>query len=279
MHLVAIDEFMAVIGGRDGYFLINRKDVYVGRALEIYGEYNGLEAAFLKRLVMPGDVVVEVGANIGSHTVGLAKAVGAQGKVFAFEPQRACYALLQAQIALNRLSNIVVGYNEAVGRERGRLWVPPVNYDNPGNFGGVALGPQQSPAAQPVDVTTLDERLGDAKCSLIKIDVEGMEEDVIRGGLNTIRKHRPLLYVENDRPDKSPSLVALLLELGYRLWWHMPPLFRKDNFFNVSADAYPNIVSFNMICATEPRPMFSGLQEIASPQQPHPLAPQPTGTR
>src|SRR5262245_43278583 len=272
MHAVAIDEFMAVIAGRDGYFLINRKDVYVGRALELYGEYNGLEAAFLKRLVMPGDVVVEVGANIGSHTVGLANAVGAQGKVYAFEPQRACYALLQAQIALNRLSNVVIAYNEGVGRERGRLWVPPANYDKLGNFGGISLADQPREAAQPVDVVTLDERLGDSKCSLIKIDVEGMETDVICGGLNMIQQHRPYLYVENDRVEKSPALVALILELGYRLWWHVPRLFRPDNFFKVESNAYGNVGSFNMICAPKAIDAFAGLHEITSVDQPHPLA-------
>jgi len=272
MHSVVLDEFTAVVAGRDGYFLVNRKDVYVGKALEIYGEYNGLEAAFLRRFIKPGDVVVEIGANIGSHTVGFAKAVGAQGRVFAFEPQRACYALLQAQVALNRLSHVVVAFNEGVGRERGRLWVPPINYDSTGNFGGVMLGQQQSPAAQPVDIVTIDERLGDQKCALIKIDVEGMEEDVVRGGLVTIGKHKPVLYVENDRADKSPSLVKLILELGYRAWWHMPPLFRKDNFFNVKENAYGEIVSINMLCLAGATAAPVGLQEITSPDQ-HPLKP------
>ena len=277
MHSMVLDEFIAVVAGRDGYFLVNRKDIYVGRAIETYGEYNGLEAEFLKRFINPGDVAVEVGANIGSHTVGLGKAVGAQGKVYAFEPQRACYALLQAQIALNRLSNVVIAYNEGVGRERSRLWVPAANYDKLGNFGGLSLGEQQGGSAQPVDVVTLDERLGDSKCSLIKIDVEGMEADVIRGGLKTIREHRPFLYVENDRVEKSPSLVALILELGYRIWWHIPPLYRKDNFFKVDSNAYGNVASFNIICAASAVDAVAGLQEITSPDQPHPLAKQRAG--
>ena len=54
-------------------------------------------------MVNPGDTVIEVGANIGGHTVGLAKRVGPQGLVIAFEPQRGCFSLLQSQIALNEL--------------------------------------------------------------------------------------------------------------------------------------------------------------------------------
>ena len=52
------------MAGRDGYFLVNRKDVYIGRSLEIYGEYAGAEAAFLKTLIKPGNHVIEVGATV-----------------------------------------------------------------------------------------------------------------------------------------------------------------------------------------------------------------------
>jgi hypothetical protein len=92
-----LDANGAVVLGRHGYFLVNRNDFYIGKAIEIYGEYGGLESAFLQCLVKEGDNVIEVGANIGAHTISLARSVGPRGRVFAFEPQRACYALLQAQ--------------------------------------------------------------------------------------------------------------------------------------------------------------------------------------
>ena len=196
------------------------------------------------------------------------------GRVDAFEPQRACYALLQAQIALNRLHNIHA-HCKAVGRSAGRLWVPAVNYADYGNFGGVALSSDQAPTSEPVDVVTLDEQIGDRPCALLKIDVEGMEEDVIRGATALIEKSRPLLYVENDRVDKSKSLVALLLGLGYRLWWHIPKLYNPNNFFDVKDNVYGETASFNMFGSRESHPAAAGLVEIRSPDDPHPLAPKP----
>jgi FkbM family methyltransferase len=246
MRLLILNEFLSIIAGRDGTFLVNRKDTYIGRSIEFYGEHGGLEGAFLKNLVKSGDYVIEVGANIGAHTVGLAKAVGPEGRVDAFEAQRACYALLQAQIALNQLHN-VYAYREAAGRANGRLWVPHVNYAEYGNFGGVALSPDQTATS----------------------------EDVICGAAKLIGRHHPLLYVENDRVGKSKSLVAVLMELGYRLWWHIPKLYNPDNFFRSKDNVYGDVASYNMFCCCGSHPASAGLVEIKSPDEPHPSGQKP----
>jgi FkbM family methyltransferase len=272
MHSLVLNDLIALVAARDGYFLVNRKDVYIGRSIEVYGEHGGLEGSFLKSLIKAGDNVIEVGANIGSHTVGIAKAVGPKGLVHAFEAQRACYAFLQAQIAINQLVNIHA-YSQAVGRESGKLWVPAVNYSVLGNFGGVALlQDDKTVGSEPVDVVTLDERLGDCPCALIKIDVEGMEEDVIQGASKLIGRWNPLLYVEYDGTDRSKSVIALILQLGYRLWWHTPYLHNPNNFFGVKENIYGNVASFNMFCCRDNHPMSAGLTEIKSPNDPHPLA-------
>jgi FkbM family methyltransferase len=274
MRSLALDNNLVLVAGRHGHFLVNLNDVYVGQALALYGEYCDEEAAFLARVVKPGSHVVEAGANIGAHTIALARAVGPHGKVYAFEPQRACYSLLQAQIALNQ-THQVQAFNEGLGQSRERLWLPHIDYSKPNNFGGASLSREQRLHAEAIDVTTLDSRLPDVPVLLIKIDVEGMEEDVIRGGSNLIRKHRPLLYVENDRIEKSRSLVALIMELGYRLWWHIPELYSKNNFFQVGENIFGKAASFNMICACHGHEATAGLVEIKSPDEPHPLAAQP----
>ncbi len=271
MHTLILNDQIALVAGRDGYFLVNRKDYYIGKSLEAYGEHGSLEGAFLRRLIKPGDNVVEVGSNIGAHTIGLAKAVGPQGRVYAFEPQRNCYALLQAQIALNQLTNIFA-YNEALGQKQEKLWLPSINYSEVGNFGAVQLLTEWVPGSDAIEVTTLDQRFGDVACAMIKIDVEGFEEEVIRGGINLIEKQHPLLYVENDRVEKSKSLVALLLELRYRLWWHIPRLYNSNNFFKINQNIYGDTSSFNMFCSHEYHDAADGLIEIRSPSDPHPLA-------
>ena len=277
MRTLALDQHVAVVAGRDGLFLVNRNDQYVGRALEVYGEYGALESEFLKGVLRAGDFVVEVGANIGSHTVGFARHVGPSGQVHAFEPQRACYALLQAQLALNRLGN-VVAHNKALGSHPGELWVPAVNYDAPGNFGGVSL--DASEGQEKVVVDTLDAQFADSDVRFIKADVEGMEREVLEGGRALIARVRPLLYVENDRVDRSPALLELLFGMGYRVYWHIPPLFNPGNYFGVTENIYGNVASFNLFCVHDSWDSTAavGLREVRSGSEPHPLAP-PAGVR
>jgi hypothetical protein len=83
---------------------------------------------------------------------------------------------------------------------------------------------------------------------LLKLDVEGMEREVLVGASHLIKKYRPLLYVENDRIDKSQALVEWIMAAGYRLWWHIPPLFNPSNFFGLSENLYGNLASYNMLC-------------------------------
>jgi len=77
----------------------------IGRSLDLYGEWSEGEVALFQALLRPNDTVVEVGANIGSHSVFFAKAVGAQGNIVAIEPQRVVFQTLCANLALNSLTN------------------------------------------------------------------------------------------------------------------------------------------------------------------------------
>lgn len=235
-----------LVRGRDGWFVYNRHDEYIGRSLEHYGEYNWFEAQLLSQLLRPGDVVVEVGANIGSHTVGLAKAVGPGGRVYAFEPQRVVFQLLCANVALNSLlwTHCV---QAAVGAAPGQVSVPAVEYTRPGNFGGVPMLPAQSGGEQ-VPLLTLDTCMNLDRLRLLKIDVEGMEQAVIEGARDLITRHAPFLYVENDRQDRSEALIRTIQALGYRCYWHLPYLFNPDNWFAASHNFFPGTVSLNMLC-------------------------------
>src|SRR5579872_1904700 len=73
---------------RHGLMLYQPHDIYIGRCLDLYGEYSELEVALLNQIVTPGMVVIDVGANIGAHTIFFAAATGPKGLVIAYEPQR-----------------------------------------------------------------------------------------------------------------------------------------------------------------------------------------------
>jgi len=122
--------------------------------------------------------------------------------------------------------------------------VPNLDYAAAYNFGGVALG--ESPDGERVPLLTVDS-LNLPACHLIKIDVEGMESDVIAGAEETIRRFRPVLYLENDREKRSAALIRQLLALDYRLYWHLPPLFNPQNFFGASENVFGGIVSANVL--------------------------------
>ena len=241
--------FNVLVRGRHGLFLANENDIYVGRALIDYGEYSELEWRFLERYCAPGNVVVEIGANVGSHTVGMAKSVGAGGRLVAIEPQPFVFQTLCANLALNCLLNVDV-FNCACGADEGTLAFKVVDYSSPGNFGGVELrSPDTRPAGIEVPVRRLDSLLRPyTRVDLLKIDVEGMEDAVLEGARETIARFRPVLYLENDRIEKSQALIELVRALGYRAWWHTPLLFNPANFFGNADDRYPGIASFNMVC-------------------------------
>lgn len=237
--------FNQLVQGRDGWYLYNANDSYVGRSIEKYGEYAGIEARFLATLCAPGDVVVEAGANIGAHTVGLAKRVGTTGRVIAFEPQRLAFQALCANVALNSLANVDCHW-AALGERRGTIAVPELDPSRPANFGGLSLA--GATKGRRVPCLTLDELLGVPRVKLVKVDVEGMEADVLRGGAAFIGRFKPHLYVENDRVEKSEALMRLIDGMGYRLYWHLPPLFDPDNVERDAEDLFPNVRSFNMLC-------------------------------
>src|SRR5258708_2093762 len=100
-------------------------------------------------------------------------------------------------------------------------------------------------------------------CDMLKIDVEGMEGEVVAGAEKTIARFRPALYVENDRDKHSAALIRQLLNLGYRLYWHFPPLFNRDNYFHASENVFGRIVSINMLALHRSFPQnIQGLREI-----------------
>ena len=260
--MLPLDDVNRLVAGRHGYFLANRFDGYVGLALIRYGEYGELEWQVLDQLIQPGSTVVEVGANIGSHTVSLAKKVGPQGRVIAVEPQRIVHQYLSANVSLNMLGNVEC-YWAGCGAEPSGMIVPPVNYFAPElqNFGGVSLA--EGGAGEPVPVLPLDQIMRGRPAQLIKIDVEGMESEVLRGAANLILTHRPVIYAENDRPAKSDELLTLLWSYNYRTYWHIPKLYNPGNFFADPENIYANTGSFNLLCVPkETAAELKGFEEV-----------------
>lgn len=231
-------------------------DQYIGQALDKYGEFSEGEAFFFRQLIKPEWIVLDVGANHGAHTIAFAKNAA---EVHAFEPQRILFQILCANVALNALTNVYT-HQVAVGRKTGVINVPPLDYTKSANFGALAMG---GTSGEQVPLVTLDTL--NLACNFIKIDVEGMEEDVIAGGEGVIREHQPILYLENDRPEKSASLIAQLFAWDYRLYWHMPYYFNSNNFFGNPENIYGRTISVNMLGIHKSQQQEIKLREVLTP--------------
>jgi FkbM family methyltransferase len=161
---------------RYGMMAYNIHDTYVGRSFDLYGEFSEGEVDLLRQIIRRGDVVVDIGANIGAHTLFMAKTVGPQGMVLAFEPQRIVYQTLCANMALNSIANAFC-HQMALGEAPGSILVPSLNYSQEDNYGGVELG--RCTQGEAVEVRRLDA-MDLSRCRMLKVDVEGME---IQGGI------------------------------------------------------------------------------------------------
>jgi FkbM family methyltransferase len=240
-----LDENNAVTRAKRGWFLANKHDSFLGTALLHYGEALEMEHRFLISIITPRDRVIEVGSNIGIHTVGMCKAAL---EVIAIEPQPSVFRILCGNLALNDVQN-VRAHNVGCGATRGTLTFKPYDTRAPHNSGGVSLF---EGIGQQVPVVPLDEIAADFdSIKLIKIDVETMELEVLRGAEKTLAKHRPLLYVENEMQSHCEPLVAWLREHEYGLFWHTPVLYNPKNAYgapNIYGDGKTIVVSYNMLC-------------------------------
>jgi FkbM family methyltransferase len=247
---------------RYGRMLYLRRDKYVGKSLDVYGELCQSEADLFGQVVRPGDTVIEVGANIGAHTVRLSQLAGPEGLVLAFECQRFIYHILCANLALNDIFN-TQAYCTAIGSKAGTLRVPPIRYDVDANFGGAAL--TENGDGEIVTVAKLDT-LHLPSARLLKVDVEGMEAEVLNGARTLITRHRPFLYVENDRQDRSSALIALIDAFGYDMWWFLVPLFNPDNYAGNKMNIFPHTICINLFCVPkEMTAVVTGSRRVTGP--------------
>lgn len=246
---------------RHGWFMYNVHDRIVSRSLDLYGEWAEPELAFIAQFLKPGDVVLDVGAHIGTHAVFFAQRVGARGRVFAFEPQRLSFHLLCANAALNNQMNLKC-LNMAIGARAGTIEVPIVDPTREFNFGSLSLN--TGLAGEPVQMTTIDA-LKLAKCDFIKIDVEGLEGEVLEGARETIARYRPALFLEANRPNQSPLLIRQVLELGYKPFWQISMHYNPENFFGNGEDIFkPYQPNSNIICLP-PEVRSEGLFAVEGP--------------
>ncbi len=196
-HEVMVPDF-------DGSFRMRlRLSEHMQRRIFWMGYYSTDIVALLDRLLKPGMIIVDVGANIGEITLVAAQRIGRAGKVIAFEPVSAIADRLAEHVRINNLSQVLVRREALGGASNGRI---PI-YASCGQFfsdenQGLASLYGESAGQNPIEyvnVTTLDDAtasLSLARVDLIKIDIEGGELACLKGAADMLRRFRPMLIVE-----------------------------------------------------------------------------------
>lgn len=203
----------------DALFLYPSADQTIGPCLAQSGEFAPAEIDFLREHLSPDGALCDVGANIGTVSIPLAKQLPGLS-VYAFEPQLPIYRLLMRNVALNGLMS-VEAFPWALGEMDGQTEFPTPPLEAAINFGAIGRGSTEGDRT-PVVIRRLDS-LNLPRLDAIKVDVEGFDLEVIRGAEGTIRRDRPLLFCEAHPSPKTTALMALLKEWEYELYWFFAP--------------------------------------------------------
>jgi FkbM family methyltransferase len=218
-----------VVADFDGTLLEVRLDEHMGSQIFWYGSYSREVLLVLDRILRPGMLMVDVGANIGEVGLFAAKRVGPQGRVICFEVLRELADVLRQNAARNGLGMVEV-VEAAVADRVGStpVFTPAGRFTDGTLHAGLATIYDQEGRSSPsgtVPLTTLDHFLlsrGIDTVHVIKVDVEGAELPVLRGAQETLHRARPWLLLEVQRDtcaaagyDQS-DILSFLEQYGYR---------------------------------------------------------------
>ncbi|MPV71567.1 FkbM family methyltransferase [Burkholderia sp. BE17] len=224
-----------------GTMIVNRNDYNVASCGGVYGvgqqilqqsSYDASEVAFALALLSrrqqyfgDGVVAIDGGANIGVHTIEWARHMHGWGRVLSFEAQEVIYYALVGNIALNNCLNARAKL-AALGEHNGELIVPQPDYFAHASFGSLELRQQRNTedigqriSYDPSNGTRVPmisiDSLGLERVDFFKLDVEGMEVDVLRGARHTLQTLKPILAIEIIKSDQA-AITGMLDEFGYR---------------------------------------------------------------
>jgi FkbM family methyltransferase len=183
------------------------------------------EIELCRQILKPGMNAIDVGANVGVYTFLFARCVGKTGKVYAIEPTPGCVQCLQATVAQNKLDQTVQVVEAAVGEESREVYLV---CEGASVFNRIVTDPMSVvEETRPVQQVTLDELWiseGSPNIDLVKIDAEGAEVPVLKGGRKLIETCAPVILFENQSTGQFSGLESakLLAEWGYLIYVYNP---------------------------------------------------------
>lgn len=222
-----ISDAADVIRGTVGTFLIPHLDEQIGRSIKNTGIWAKHDIDFFESKISSGDVVLDIGANIGHHSVYFSKKVGPGGKVFSFEPQVEMFRFASANLVINQCHNTKL-LQTCLGNECGDVRLSPLSYNLVANFGALGVSLPGEDGGELVPVATLDSLIESSKIDIerldfIKIDVQSFEIFVLLGAVNTIKRFKPKIFLEispywmEKRGYSYEEIYKLLFDMNYKI--------------------------------------------------------------
>jgi FkbM family methyltransferase len=188
----------------------------------LYWEFKDPGHVKLLNLIKKGQTIIDIGANKGHLSIKMSQKAGIEGKILAFEPNPITFQKLYKNLTSSTYKNIRA-YNLGLGDSEGSFQLITPDEKNTGRDYLEASSSLTSEAIG-VTVKTLDDVLSaepPERVDLIKIDVEGFEEKVLKGAIETLKKYKPLLFIEIDdnnlkrQSSTAKSVIGFLEQLGY----------------------------------------------------------------
>jgi len=195
------------------FYIENRYDL-IGKDIFNCRFFEREELDALDRLVDPSGTCVDVGSNIGNHTVYFAKVLGA-ARVIAFEPGLWAHPRLCFNVALNQLDDKVTIHKTALSDSDGTAEMRFIAADNHGTLAIMATGEGEG-MTQTVPLRRGDDLLRDEPVRLLKVDAERHEMQVLRGMSETLQRHKPVVMVEVALPEEA-DMQSFLSGYGYQI--------------------------------------------------------------
>ncbi|TGB00739.1 FkbM family methyltransferase [Halobacillus salinus] len=196
-------------GAQCKFFLPNQND-HIQRILA-HGQkfYEEAMLADIEHRVPANSVIIDVGAYIGNHSVFFAKHCDSQ--VYSIEPNRESFDLLKKNLQLNQVEDRTMVWNMGLGKESGKASLESFSDQNLG------MSKLNRDDEGLIHIETIDHLLADLhRVDVMKVDVEGMELDVLQGAEATLKKHCPLLYIETTTPEHHNQIAKYLKNIGYQ---------------------------------------------------------------
>ena len=212
------------VTGPEGVQLFFRNDDTIGESLRRYGEWARNEMNIFARYINTGDTVLDIGCNVGTHSMFFSNVVGPTGNVIAVDAQLAAIAVTSLTALIQNRSN-VSALNLAVGEKAGQISFPVPDYAARENFGALKIS-NSGKVVQQIDI----DRLSYDNLRFIKMDIEGNELSALRGAAKTIQLHKPTISCEILTNSLKDRIIDFLEQFGYQFEDLEIPAYNPGNF-------------------------------------------------